>query len=190
MRFWYDTEFLEDGRTIDLISIGIVAEDGAEYYAVNEDITSGRLLRRIKRHDWLMANVVPSLPELHGDANLHAPSHWLFDYRSPLVKRFETIAHEVMVFLRRGQSGKDVAELWADYGAYDHVALCQLWGSMTDLPFGIPMYTNDIQQEAHRLGVTDLPQQAVGVHNALADARHCRTRWEFLQSFTAGTPEQ
>jgi hypothetical protein len=83
-----------------------------------------------------------------------------------------------------------VAELWADYGAYDHVALCQLWGSMVDLPMYIPMYTNDIQQEARRLAVTDLPQQSEGLHNAIADARHCRARWEFLQSFTAGTPER
>jgi hypothetical protein len=28
MKYYYDTEFIEDGRTIDLISIGIVAEDG------------------------------------------------------------------------------------------------------------------------------------------------------------------
>lgn len=28
MRFWFDTEFIENGHTIDLISIGIVAEDG------------------------------------------------------------------------------------------------------------------------------------------------------------------
>src|SRR4051812_11038169 len=34
MKYFYDTEFLEDGQTIELISIGIVAEDGREYYAV------------------------------------------------------------------------------------------------------------------------------------------------------------
>jgi hypothetical protein len=33
MRFWFDTEFFEDGRTIELISIGVVAEDGRTYYA-------------------------------------------------------------------------------------------------------------------------------------------------------------
>lgn len=185
MRFFYDCEFLEDGRTIELISIGIVAEDGREYYAVNDDVTSGRLNRRIRRHEWLMANVVPCLPKLHGDANLHAPDSWLFDYRSPLVKRVEKIADEVMTFLRYGQSGADVAELWADYAAYDHVVLCQLWGPMVDLPLGVPMYTNDIQQEARRLGVTDLPQQAEGLHNALADARHCRERWQFLRDIAA-----
>jgi hypothetical protein len=26
MRFWFDTEFLEDGRTIDLIAIGVVGD--------------------------------------------------------------------------------------------------------------------------------------------------------------------
>lgn len=30
--YCYDTEFLEDGRTIDLISIGIVCEDGRSPY--------------------------------------------------------------------------------------------------------------------------------------------------------------
>ena len=29
MKFFYDTEFIEDGHTIDLVSIGIVREDGA-----------------------------------------------------------------------------------------------------------------------------------------------------------------
>ena len=40
MRYFYDTEFLEDGETIDLISIGIVAEDGREYYAVTDMLYS------------------------------------------------------------------------------------------------------------------------------------------------------
>ena len=176
-RYWYDCEFLEDGRTIDLISIGIVVEDGREYYAVNDEIrTNNRLERRIRRHDWLMANVVPSLPKPSGDWSLNMPKSWLFDYNSPLVKRPEKIADEVAAFLL----ADGPPELWADYGAYDHVALCWLWGPMIDLPSGLPMFTRDIQQEAARLGVTDLPQQTEGLHNALADARHCRTRWEFL----------
>ncbi len=31
-RYFYDCEFLENGNTIELISIGIVADDGREYY--------------------------------------------------------------------------------------------------------------------------------------------------------------
>jgi len=60
MRIFYDTEFIENGKTIDLISIGIVTEDGREYYAVNSGIESGDALHeRISAHDWLMRNVVP-----------------------------------------------------------------------------------------------------------------------------------
>ena len=68
MRYWYDCEFLEDGRTIDLISIGIVAEDGREYYAVNNEVN----WRRVADHPSLMENVVPHLPQLHGLAE-HPP---------------------------------------------------------------------------------------------------------------------
>ncbi len=32
MRYWYDTEFIEDGKAIDLISIAVVAQDGRELY--------------------------------------------------------------------------------------------------------------------------------------------------------------
>ena len=36
-KVFYDTEFLEDGSTVKLISIGMVRDsDGAEYYAVSE----------------------------------------------------------------------------------------------------------------------------------------------------------
>ncbi|HET7322728.1 MAG TPA: hypothetical protein VFJ06_00160 [Halococcus sp.] len=34
VRFFYDTEFIDNGRIIDLISIGVVAEDGREFYAI------------------------------------------------------------------------------------------------------------------------------------------------------------
>ena len=55
MRIFYDCEFLEDGKTIDLISIGLIAEAGDEYYAVNSDMP----IERIESHGWLMKNVVP-----------------------------------------------------------------------------------------------------------------------------------
>jgi hypothetical protein len=163
----YDLEFLEDGRTIELISIGMVCDDGREYYAVNRDMP----VRKIRKHKWLMENVVPSLPKGHGDRRNHVPKSWLFDYADPVVKRHDRIAADVRDFIRA--AGPDV-ELWANYGAYDHVCLAQLWGRMIDLPEGVPMFTCDIQQERARLGLRwdELPQQENGEHNALADARH------------------
>ncbi|HLU97395.1 MAG TPA: 3'-5' exoribonuclease [Thermobifida alba] len=174
MRIYYDTEFLEDGRTIELISIGMVAEDGREYYAVNRDMPA----KRIAKHDWLMANVWRSLPRLHGDARLHAGRRnpLALDWQHPDLKRRARIADEVREFI---QATPDV-ELWAWYGAYDHVVLCQLWGAMVDLPPGVPMFTHDLKQECARLGNPPMPEQAEGQHNALADARHVKVMAEHL----------
>ena len=79
-------------------------------------------------------------------------------------------------------------ELWADYGAYDHVALCQLFGSMVDLPEGMPMFTHDLQQELARpsLADGDLPAQESGLHNALADARHLKVTFNRLAALGGG----
>lgn len=168
----YDTEFLEDGRTIELISIGMVAEDGRELYAVNADMP----VRRIRKHPWLMANVVPSLPKAHGDARLYQPNRWLFNYSDPCVYKRTQIAGMVRRFI---QATPD-PQLWAWYGAYDHVALAQLWGRMIALPKGVPMWTNDLKQEAERLGNPELPALNGAIeHNALHDAREVmyRLRW-------------
>jgi hypothetical protein len=164
MRLFYDTEFLENGSTIELISIGLVAENGDQYYAVNRDMP----VRKIRKHPWLMDNVVPGLPKGHGQARLDMPKRWLFHYGDRDVKTPKVIASEVRQFILSFPK----PQLWAWYGAYDHVALCQLWGRMIDLPDGIPMFTNDLKQEHVRLGSPPLPEQASGVHNALADAKH------------------
>lgn len=164
-RIFYDAEFIEDGRTIELISIGMVTDTGREYYAVNRDMP----IRRIRGHQWLMDNVVPHLPKGAGDLRNSFSERWLFHYGDPVVKRRQIIAREVAAFIL--DAGPDV-ELWAWYGAYDHVVLCQLWGRMIDLPDGIPMWTNDLRQEVARLGDPRMPEQEHGAHNALADARH------------------
>jgi hypothetical protein len=178
----YDLEFLEDGRTIEPISIGMVCDDGREYYAVNRNMPK----RKIRKHEWLMANVVPHLPRAHGDERNHQIG-WLFNPYDPHVKGKSQIADEVAEFIRA--AGPDV-HLWASYGAYDHVALAQLWGPMIALPEGVPMFTNDIQQERARLGIAwdQLPQQESGEHNALADARHNQVVRRWLAEQEARTP--
>lgn len=176
---WYDTEFLEDGKTIELISIGMVREsDGAELYAVNRDMPH----RRIKKSPWLMANVVPNLPQGHGDYRNHMPRKWLFDYGDEAVYSRRQIAAKVRRFITHDTD----PDLWAWYGAYDHVLLCQLWGPMVDLPAGVPMWTNDVQQEWRRLGEPEvIPEQdPSGLHNALADARQCRALHEALKGYS------
>lgn len=187
----YDTEFLEDGATIALISIGLVREDGAEYYAVNSEAP----WKRIKENDWLVRNVVPSLP-IEGRRSLDAylknspnsyPQPGLEfvgpDLRDTRVKPRQVIANEVRDFILAVPD----PQLWAWYAAYDHVVLCQLWGPMIALPKGVPMWTNDLKQEAERLGNPELPPlPGVTEHNALSDAREVKFRREWLAEHRSG----
>lgn len=185
MRYFYDFEFLEDGHTIEPISIGIRAEDGREYYAVFEDAPWLRILE----HEWLMANVVPSLPLLPPDQWFKNRAYAdILDGSNPAVKVKMQVAREVREFFLADGLGdtRRVRELWAWYSAHDHVALCQLWGRMVgDVPDCVPHFTRDIKSEAVRLGVSKLPAQPEGAHNALADARYNFVRWEYLRELEA-----
>lgn len=183
IKYFYDTEFLDDGRTIDLISIGIVCDDGREYYAVNENAP----WRRILDHPWLMANVIPYLPTLPKE-QWAAAGFSFIDSDHEDVKDSSQIAYEVREFILGDGcvTNRNQRELWAYYGAYDHVVLCQtLAGPMVNLPVGIPMFTRDIKQEAARFGNPSLPVQASGDHHALSDARHNKVMLEFLNGYEA-----
>jgi hypothetical protein len=176
----YDTEFLEDGKTIDLISIGMVAGDGREYYA----ITYGEWLRHIGYHDWLLANVAPSLPlkvepiPTRGSGIWNRVT-WDRDHPAwPHVKPREQIAGEVRDFILAGPD----PQLWADYCAYDHIALCQLWGAMIDKPEGVPMWTHDLRREWEQAGCPEMPSlPGASGHNALSDAREVAYRLKWLR---------
>ena len=172
MKIYMDWEFLEDGETIAPISVALVREDGREYYAVFEDMPWSRIMK----HDWLRANVVSSLPVIKHDGIKPFKKPFL-DLHNPDVKRRPTIRTEVRRFIVDTPS----VELWGWYCAYDHVCLAQLFGRMVDLPSGIPMWTNDLKQEHVRLGEPQMPEQASGVHNALADARHIKVMAEHLR---------
>ncbi len=153
MRYFYDCEFIEDGVTIDLISIGIVCEDGRELYLQSSEFN------RDNASQWVRENVFP---------------HLWNAYHSR-----ESIRQNILWFMNPEQYGKP--ELWGYYADYDHVALCQLFGTMMDLPKGFPMYTRDIKQWCDCLGNPQLPEQGKGEHHALADARWNKVAWEFLR---------
>lgn len=191
-RYFYDCEFIDDGFTIKLISIGIVCDDGREYYAVNADVSDDAILH----NTWLRENVWPTLPtrpltetELSFATAASKSKSPLMSVRRQMsvqlgtldrthldVKPKAIIASEVREFLL---GGSGPVELWAYYGAYDHVALAQLFGKMIDLPTGLPMFTHDIMQAAGGLSEM-LPAQESGQHNALDDARHVKVMWTAL----------
>ena len=163
MRYYLDTEFYEDGRTIDLISIGIVAEDGREFYACSLSAEWST----IHREPWLVANVIPHLPPRS----------------APVWMTRTEIRVRLLAFIGEDSS----PEFWAYYADYDWVALCQLFGRMIDLPKHFPMFCRDLKQLAVDKGNPPLPKQTIGEHDALADARWNRDTHAVL--LLATTPE-
>lgn len=189
MNIYYDFEFLEDGRTIDMISAGMTDDDGREYYAVNADAPWGR----IREHEWLCENVVPHLPlgrvgSFPPDRKMIRASpgssdlYWFdIDRESSLVRPKHLIANEIREFILATPD----PQLWGWYCAYDHVLLAQLFGRMIDLPDGIPMHSNDLKQEAGKTKLPPMP--GIQEHNALSDAREIRWRYHWYEQNSHGS---
>lgn len=153
MKIAFDTEFIEDGKTIELLSIGMVREDGATYYAETE---LAEALKAAIDNDWE-----------------HKVDPWLVENVFPGIKgddgkSLDTIANDIWEFVG------EQPEFWAWYGSYDWVALCQLYGRMIDLPDGWPMYVRDYKQVCDsngRWSFKQTPEDTPGdEHNALNDA--------------------
>ena len=160
MRFFLDTEFIEAGprAPIQLVSIGIVAENGNEFYAVSADFDE-RLA-----NNWVKANVLP-----------HLGSH--------PRQSLETIRAGISVFVAENRLiTQSKPEFWGYYADYDWVVFCQIFGAMIDLPKGWPMYCRDLKQWCDSVGNPELPEQKSTEHNALNDARWNFAAWKFLDS--------
>ena len=162
VRFFYDCEFIEDGTTIELVSIGVVAEDGREFYAVSTEFDPERA------GPWVRANVLPRLPPPSSSA-----------WRSR-----DRIRTDLLDFLTAADDGAPV-QLWAWIAAYDHVALCQLWGAMPALPRVIPRFTRELRQRWEDAGSPPLPAKPADTHDALADARFNRDRFVLVEAHLA-----
>lgn len=207
MRYWFDTEFVERGseHPIRLVSLGIVAEDGREYYAQSWAGVSAAI-----HHDWVRDNVVPHLTHMtlttirspyvrtvKGTPVRHAGEYHLetcghVGHPDCPWRSLDQIADDIRAFMDPEAYGKP--EIWAYYADYDWVVFCQIFGAMVDLPKSFPMYCRDIKQEADRLeewirgfnSAPDyklrLPEQGKGEHHALADARWNRKAWDCLQA--------
>lgn len=159
-RYFYDCEFIEDGVTIDLVSIGVVDEYGREFYAVSTEFDPAKAI------SWVRENVLNRLPS-------PADRAW---------RSRQRIRDDLLEFLTEPIAGRpeETLELWAWYGAYDHVALAQLWGPMTALPRPIPRFTKELRQVWDERGRPRLPEAADTRHDALVDARHNLARWRAL----------
>jgi hypothetical protein len=151
-KFFLDTEFIESGPSVPLIllSLGIVCEDGREFYAVNANAPLELA------NDWVKKNVIPHLG-------------------SKSSCSIGTFPKAILDFI-----GDAKPEFWGYYADYDWVVFCQIFGTMINLPKDWPMYCRDIQQFADDLVNPELPVQTSQEHNALNDARWNFKAWKFL----------
>lgn len=185
MKYFLDNEFIEDGKTIDLISIGIFAEDGRTLYLQNSECHFANA------SDWVWRNVFPKLEhfDLRGRRSCEGVGTQTFstrelykacrDPKCPWRPRYQ-IRDDVIAFCNVEKFGKP--EFWGYYADYDWVTLCQLFGTMIELPKGFPMYCRDVKQFCDDLGnprlseyPPDLPE-----HHALNDALWTRNAYNFL----------
>lgn len=141
MKYFLDTEFIESKDHLDLISIGIVAEDGRELYLENAETEWARASQ------WVLDNVRPHL--MGGDALAE---------RHVMVREIERFA------------GSD-PEFWGYYASWDWTALCWLMGGMMNTPNGWPMYCRDLRQALDACGAAHIKQPDNALHHALSDAR-------------------
>ena len=150
MKYWLDTEYIEQMHSLDLISIGLVAEDGREFYAESSEVDWGKASR------WVLQHVRPRL--------------------TGRGMPYEEIGYAI----RRFTDGDKQPVFWGYFPAHDWVLFCGLFGGMNELPFAFPHLCLDIKQLAIELGSPDLPPQLDSSHHALVDARWTREAWAFL----------
>lgn len=226
MKYYIDTEFHEykmtnlerlnsnnttdylEVDTIELISIGIVAADGREYYAVCKEFD----IKAAIENDWLFKNVICKILVDWGVDVDSIDTHFIKDYFNHNGKTREQIANEIKEFVYADHF-KSPIEFYAYFADYDWVVFCWLFGRMIDLPKGFPMYCRDLKQildeKAFWLPIIDreltdklvtqdstsedrlkaiknmdlYPKQGENEHNALSDARWNKKLHKFLLSY-------
>lgn len=190
MKFFIDTEFKEKPNTIDLISIGIVCENGNEYYALNKDFN----LSVVWKDEWLRENVLLPIYTEHVSGDMRNSFSFSISSMKWILKSFgkskPEIASEIKAFVYRENHNihpdkvsnfEDIIkihpiEFYGYFADYDWVVFCWIFGKMIDLPKGFPKYCRDLKQIMDEMGLDrawkyqNCPDPK-GIHNALIDAR-------------------
>ena len=173
MKYFIDTEFKEKPNTIDLISIGIVSEDGREYYAICQDFIPK--LKQIWKDEWIRTNVLLPIYMENVNTGLNMAIEFSKANFKSLIygvsKPSGQIRKEIIDFI-----GDDKPEFYAYYADYDWVVFCWIFGRMIDLPKNFPMYCKDLKQIMDELQLNSEWKKKncsdpKGEHNALVDAK-------------------
>lgn len=182
MRYFMDTEFIEDGKTIDLISIAIVCEDDRELYLCNAECDLDRA------NAWVKQNVLPHLPKPPWSLPLIRTTEFLEWVKEECLEEMNTpwgsrasIRKKILEFMPPDSK----PEVWGYFADYDWVVFCQLFGKMIDLPKGYPMWCRDLKQLMWHLQI-ERPPKPDKEHDALADARWNKQVFEQIRKRAVG----
>lgn len=183
--YFYDTEFHERGNRfpIDPISFGLKRRrDGAELYRVNAEMDMFTAWHNPGKNGdyWLRENVIKKLPlRRYSDGELWVDASQTpqLDDTHTAVRTLREIRQDLEMFFELEENPYLKRRLWAWYADYDHVVLSQVWGTMVQLPRGMPMFTHDLKQVVDLAGNPDMPKQMGDNHIAIDDARHVFEMW-------------
>lgn len=184
MKYFIDTEFIEGfhkhkGRQrhhVDLISIGIYAEDGREFHMISKEYDYE------EASDWVKQNVLIPLytQTVHGDSRNFVGSE---SFHKRFGKDHYAIRNALTDFFETENPSS--IQFYGYYCDYDWVAFCSLFGTMMSLPKGFPMYCIDLKQVLDEKGIhlkqhPNYPKLQDNEHNALADAKWNYELYKFL----------
>jgi len=178
MKYFIDTEFIEDGIILDLVSLAIVSEDGRELYVCN---SGARLMRA---DAWIKNHVLQHLPGITINRERGVVCNDM--YCNPLYN-WRTM-HEIVLEIIRFIGNDEKPEFWADYGAYDWVAFARCFGRLIDLPKNFPVYFKDFQMLLDLCGGQQFrngfdlrfEKDQAAAHIALDDARNLKKQFDYI----------
>ncbi len=178
MNIFFDTEFTGLHKNTTLISIGLVAEDGREFYAELTDYDKKQVNR------WIDENVIANLRNLQPLGKPNSPAVWPPNCYCGNTKR-------IAIELRRWFAEfKEPVQLISDVCAFDWVLFCNLFGGAFEIPKAVSPAPVDINQmiaahlqctptEAFNVSREELADFPDGQkHNALWDAQCIKTIWD------------
>jgi hypothetical protein len=155
MKLFFDTEFTGLHQKTTLLSIGIVDENGREFYRELDDYDHSQL------NDWLKENVIGNFKN-EGSVNMGM------------------LRDDLKEWLKAYDYGETI-EMWSDCLAYDWVLFCEIFGGAFEVPkniYYIPfdictlMKIKGVDPDVNREEFAPLPMpDKIPKHNALWDAQ-------------------
>jgi len=177
MKVFMDTEFTGLRQDTSLISIGLVSEDGKQFYAELTDYNKEQVDK------WIKENVLANLLEVPGIQSnpLLRPDYYHKGNKT-------SVAYKLHEWLMQW----DKVEIWSDCLAYDWVLFNDLFGGAFDIPRNVYYIPFDICTLFWVKGIDPniSREEFAGCegakHNALHDAKMIKSCFERLMVARTG----